>query len=91
MTRRTLVLGVTAIVATAAATTALAQRGFDGLGRFDGRGAPIEPNAKYDGRFTFVRLRYGPAIPYQSQRAAWSHDYPAGERHFMKILNEISY
>ena len=21
----------------------------------------------------------------------WSHDYPAGEQHFMKILNELSY
>jgi uncharacterized protein DUF4159 len=79
-----------AVIAIAAlvAATASAQRG----GRFGGgRGAPIEPNARYDGQFTFVRLRYGPPIEYQSQRVAWSHDYPAGERHFMKILNEISY
>ena len=87
--RRTFVLGVIAVVAiAAAAATSFAQRGLGGLG--GGSGAPIEPNAKYDGRFTFVRLRYGPPIPYQSQRAAWSHDYPSGERHFMKILNEIS-
>ena len=26
-----------------------------------------------------------------SQRMPWSHDYPTGERHFMKILNEVSY
>ena len=85
--RPTLVLGVIAVVViAAAAATSFAQRGLGG-----GSGAPIEPNAKYDGRFTFVRLRYGPPIPYQSQRAAWSHDYPSGERHFMKILNEISY
>jgi len=85
-------LSAAGIVALAA--TALAQRGggFGGFGGFGGgSGAPIEPNARYDGKFTFVRLRYGPPIPYQSQRAAWSHDYPTGERHFMKILNEISY
>ena len=91
--RPTLVLGVIAVVViAAAAATSFAQRGLGGLGGLGGgSGAPIEPNAKYDGRFTFVRLRYGPPIPYQSQRAAWSHDYPSGERHFMKILNEISY
>jgi hypothetical protein len=37
----------------------LAQRGFGGFG---GRG-PMRalPNAPYDGRFTFVRVRYDPA------------------------------
>jgi hypothetical protein len=45
----------------------------------------------YDGRFTFVRLRYGPPTQYVSQRIPWSHDYPAGEQHFMKIMNELSY
>ena len=86
---RLLVLAVVGTVVLAA--TALAQRG-GGLGGFGGgSGAPIEPNTRYDGRFTFLRLRYGPPIPFQSQRAAWSHDYPTGERHFMKILNEISY
>jgi hypothetical protein len=71
-----------------AAATAEAQRGFGGFGR---RGAEVMPNAPYDGRFTFVRLRYGPPTPYVSQRIPWSHDYPAGEQHFMKILNELSY
>ena len=70
------------------AVTAIAQRGFGGFGR--GSGAPIEPNAPYDGRFTFVRLRYGPPVTYQLQRIPWSHDYPEGERNMMKILNEIS-
>jgi len=69
----------------ACAATTSAQRGF-------GRGfqIPVEPNAPYDGRFTFVRLRYGPPMQYISQRIPWSHDYPTGERHFMKILNELS-
>ena len=74
--------------------TAIAQRrggGFGGGQRFGGgSGAPILPNLPYDGRFTFIRLRYGPPIPYQTQRVGWSHDYPEGEVHFTKILNELS-
>jgi hypothetical protein len=79
--RRALV--VLALIASAA--TALAQ------GRRFGFGEPVQPNAPYDGKFTFVRLRYGPDFGYVSQRLPWSHDYPAGERHFMKILNELTY
>jgi len=69
-------------------STAQAQRGFGG---YRGRAEPVLPNTPYDGRFTFVRLRYGPSTQYVSQRIPWSHDYPTGERHFMKILNELSY
>jgi hypothetical protein len=79
-----------AVVALLLATTAQAQRGFGG-GGFRGRSEPVLPNPPYDGRFTFVRLRYGPPTPYVSQRIPWSHDYPTGERHFMKIMNELSY
>jgi uncharacterized protein DUF4159 len=75
----------------ASVATAVAQRrgGFGGGG---GRFAqiPIVPNAPYDGRFTFVRVRYGPDYGFASQRLPWSHDYPAGEQHFMKIINELS-
>src|SRR5262245_33623129 len=85
---RTRLVLLAACVMVAAAATVLAQRGFGGFGR--GSNAPIEPNTRYDGRFVFVRLRYGPAIAYQSQRIPWSHDYPEGERNMMKILNEIS-
>ena len=45
----------------------------------------IEPNAAYDGRYTFVRLRYT-----QGYRMAWSADYPQMERNFMSILGELS-
>jgi hypothetical protein len=51
----------------------------------------IQPNTPYDGRFTFVRLRYGPPVAYASQRVFWSHDYPTGERNFMSIMNEVTY
>lgn len=49
------------------------------------RQSRIEPNVPYDGRFTFVRLRYT-----QGYRLAWSADYPAMERNFMSILGELS-
>ena len=57
------------------------QRG-DRNERFQGM-AQIEGNVPYDGRFTFVRLMY-------HGRSQWSHDYPRGERHFMKIINAVS-
>ena len=84
---RTAVAFVAGAAVLAATATALAQR----RGGAGGSGAPIAPNIRYDGRFTFVRLRYGPPIAYQTQRAEWSHDYPTGEQNLMKILNEISY
>jgi hypothetical protein len=45
----------------------------------------IEPNARYDGRFTFVRLRY---TVYT--RSGWEFDYPQMERNFMTILKDLS-
>ena len=45
----------------------------------------IEPNIDYDGRFTFVRLRY---TVYD--RSGWEFDYPDMERNFMTILNDLS-
>ena len=40
---------------------------------------------KYDGRFTFVRLRY-----QERYSTGWAFDYPAMERHFMKVVKEIT-
>src|SRR6185503_13677494 len=50
-----------------------------------GRGFYIEPNASYDGRFTFVRLRYR-----VYGRSGWEFDYPAMERNFMTILKDLT-
>jgi len=61
-----------------------------GGGGYRGRQIPITPNTPYDGRFTFVRVRYGPDYGFASQGLEWSHDYPTGEQHFMKIVNELS-
>jgi hypothetical protein len=46
----------------------------------------IEPNVPYDGRFTFVRLQY----TNQGGRGGWAFDYPAMERNFMTILEELT-
>ena len=78
------------LVMVAGVGTALAQRRFGG-GGFGRRQEAIVPNTPYDGRFTFVRIRYGPDYGFASQRLPWSHDYPSGEQHFMKIVNEVSY
>jgi hypothetical protein len=52
--------------------------------------------APYDGRFTFVRIRYG---GYRSGRGfgrggyggdSWAHDYPAADRNMQTILDEVT-
>jgi len=82
------VVAIVGGLAILAGATALAQRRIGG-------GPPqvslILPNTPYDGRFTFVRLKYGPPVNYASQRVMWSHDYPTGERNFMRMMNELTY
>ncbi len=55
------------------------------------RGSPgSNPNANvdYDGRFTFVRVRFEPLGGGWDLK--WDHDYPRAENNFMKILDELS-
>ena len=48
-------------------------------------------NVAYDGRFTFARIRYSEGDDGGFRRdIKWAHDYPRGERHFTKILSELS-
>src|SRR5687768_10277438 len=58
----------------------------------DGFGQPQQPPG-YDGRFTFVRLRWTSDLG-SSRRggfgAAWNHDYPRAERHLSLILEELT-
>ena len=51
------------------------------------------PNIPYDGRFTFVRVRYDPAPGgfWPGRRPSWIHGYPLAERNLMKIMNEVSF
>lgn len=62
-----------------------AQRRRDGGSREDF----FEPNVPYDGRFTFVRIRYTMG-GFRSRDLTWAHDYPRAERHFNKILDELT-
>jgi len=68
---------------------ALAQFGFGG---FRGSYEPL-PNIRYDGRFTFVRVRYDPAPGgfWPGRRPSWIHGYPLAEQNLMKIMNEVSF
>ena len=68
-----------AILVLLSATAAVA-----GSQRFQGR-VRVEPNAPYDGRYTFVRLRYT-----VHTRSGWEFDYPAMERNFMTIVNDLT-
>ena len=50
-------------------------------------------NVPYDGRFTFVRIRFEPlstAGRWGRRDLKWDHDVPRAERNFMKILNEVT-
>jgi hypothetical protein len=52
-------------------------------------------NTPYNGRFTFVRIRYepkhwGPGNYSWGLDLKWNHDYPRAETHFMKILKETT-
>ncbi len=44
-------------------------------------------NVRYDGKFVFVRMSY--ASNFRSQ-APWAHDWPDGERNFMKLFTALS-
>src|SRR4029077_11271308 len=59
-----------------------------------GRGRFLErPNVAYDGRFTFVRVKYttAPGGFWYGGWPAWGHGYPLAEQNLMNIMNEISY
>ena len=72
------------------------QRGRRGGRR--GQQMTMDPNAPYDGRFHFVRIRYTPD-PWPRQHGwpsfgrddpMWIHDYPRAEQNFLKILQETT-
>jgi hypothetical protein len=75
--RRALLLAAAGALATLAlaAPPAEAQR----------RRSFVEPNARYDGKFTFVRLRY--QVIY---RSGWEFDYPAMERNLMTLVTDLT-
>jgi hypothetical protein len=89
-----LALAVTTVAAVAGVAGSAPDRFQGGGGRFQQQ-APVEyqGNTPYDGRFVFIRLRYGSGGGFggRQRMPPWSHDYPRGEVHFTKILKEITY
>ena len=53
------------------------------------------PDVKYDGRFTFARLRWksdlGGSFRMRGFVSAWNHDYPRAEQHLGQIVKELTY
>ena len=81
-------LAVTVLVVAACALPAEAQRSRS-------RREVDYSNTAYDGRFTFLRLRYDPLTGRGGGRfgggePGWSHDYPRAERNLMKLLSELT-
>lgn len=71
---------------------AVAQRGRSRRPSID---VEVQGNTPYDGRFVFVRLRYNASFGRWGNWIGdgglpWSHDYPDGEVHFSKILEELT-
>ena len=81
-------IAVTIVVALSVALVAQ-RRQFFGAPRFE----PGIANLPYDGRFTFVRLRYttSPGGYWYGGQPAWAHGYNISELNLMRIMNEVSY
>lgn len=60
--------------------------------RHPSRSDPDVHNTRYDGRFTFARLRYttGPGGYYYRGLPAWAHGYNLAEVNLMKIMREVT-
>src|SRR5438093_13022646 len=59
----------------------------------DAPGLPHRTDLTYDGRFTFVRLRWGSDGRFGRRgcwSSAWNHDYPRAVQNLSLILKEIS-
>ncbi|HEX2452242.1 MAG TPA: DUF4159 domain-containing protein [Vicinamibacterales bacterium] len=83
MRRRWLDIALAVVFSAAMAATA----------QFDALGQPHRTDLSYDGRFTFVRLRWtsdGGSFRRGGFSSAWNHDYPRAEQHLSLILRELT-
>ena len=90
MSRRVWWVAAAMSLALSLSAVALAQRGFGRAGR---RPFTVSPNLAYDGRFTFVRIKYepGPGGYWWRGLPSWAHGYPSAESNLMKIMDEVSF
>lgn len=61
--------------------------------QLDTPGRPHRADPAYDGRFTFVRLRWKSDLGFSRRggfSSAWNHDYPRAEQHLSQILRELT-
>jgi hypothetical protein len=60
--------------------------------QFDLPGGPHRTDLPYDGRFTFVRLRWGSDRRFSRGGfgSAWNHDYPRAEQNLSLIMRELT-
>ena len=88
MFRRRALIAVGVLLCVSSVLLAQRRRFFNGPGR-----EPAIHNVAYDGRFTFVRLKYttAPGGYWYQGLPSWAHGWPLAEQNLMKILNEVSY
>src|SRR5205814_7179556 len=93
LTRRAAALAAMAAVLALAGAGVFAQQRF--RGGFGPRMRNFVPgsNVYYDGRFTFVRVRYetGPGGYWYRGLPAWAPGHPMAEQNLMRIMNEVSF
>jgi len=78
---------------TLAASLTVFSAAIAGAVQFDARGRVPRTEPTYDGRFTFVRLRWGSDFGFSRRggfSSAWNHDYPRAEQHLSLILDELT-
>jgi hypothetical protein len=89
-------IGVSLLTVAADAVAQRPGRNFprDGMRELGGDGYYAHPdwrgNPLYDGRVTFVRIKYRGYEHWTNQGPGWAHDYPVSETHFSKIMKEIT-
>jgi len=94
-TRRWRVLGLVAAGAALLLADAVPLVAQGGGRRERVRADNLPPNPLYDGRYTFVRLKYEMSLDgfgggRFGRDLPWAHDYPDADRNFPQILGEIS-
>ena len=84
-----------AMLTTACLAEALAKADADAPAEIDTTVDPGDPEAQYDGRVAFTRIRYGASSDLASGRfrrePTWAHDFPRAEFNFQKILSELTF
>jgi hypothetical protein len=95
------VSGLSAVLSAVASAKAEALEDLDqrgGFGRERSRAtADYSATTEYDGRFSFVRIRYGGAAGLAQGRfefrrePPWAHDFPRADFNVLKILGEITF